>query len=491
MTMLSSQTYPHGTQHPLMLPGASGSQYGGSSMGVDVAGPSGSLSFPSDMSGVHFPSSHHSMYSNYHFNTGPPEYATGLSQMHGLGSALTTDTQGSVNYTHSPSPSDSSLDEDGSAYSSSSPPPSTNPLPTTAETEEYLRRTLEIPRHVPVDLNALSEPDKKQPPITNMIKLAIWGSKHKKLTLRQIYDEIEKRFPSLKESKDKPWQRSIRHNLSLKAIFVRVERPVSHPGKGFYWAIDIRQGEGNKRDRKRKDHSGSGKGSRSHEDEDDFSEDLEDDEPSPQRVIQGRSGERRGTRQPLRLPQEGQILPGPYTQPSGSLLQRQPGLSQGASLLNPSHPLPPSNTGPNMRWDQRSQYPNMPASSSSSPSHRHGMLPTMTNMGMQMQMDRGGPPPGFPNYTLPPNIEHNPFGRNATEPVLGRQNFPITGYPQGSISMPQMGQSSSMPQTVQPSMMMMGMPAHGHHSSGSSSRRPSPEDDDPSNVRRLRRHRAQ
>ncbi|KDR78661.1 hypothetical protein GALMADRAFT_24097, partial [Galerina marginata CBS 339.88] len=72
-----------------------------------------------------------------------------------------------------------------------------------------------------------------------LIKLAIWGSPSKKLTLRQIYDAIETRYPSWKTASDKPWQRSIRHNLSLKAIFVRVERPVNHPGKGCYWALDV------------------------------------------------------------------------------------------------------------------------------------------------------------------------------------------------------------------------------------------------------------
>ncbi len=36
-------------------------------------------------------------------------------------------------------------------------------------------------------------------------------------------------------------------------MFIRMERPVSHPGKGYYWKLNIRMGEGNKRDRKRKD----------------------------------------------------------------------------------------------------------------------------------------------------------------------------------------------------------------------------------------------
>ena len=36
-------------------------------------------------------------------------------------------------------------------------------------------------------------------------------------------------------------------------MFIRMERPVSHPGKGYYWKLNVRMGEGNKRDRKRKD----------------------------------------------------------------------------------------------------------------------------------------------------------------------------------------------------------------------------------------------
>ncbi|KAF9532693.1 hypothetical protein CPB83DRAFT_807158 [Crepidotus variabilis] len=205
-------------------------------------------------------------------------------------------------YAPSPAGSDSSLEESsGSAYSSShsqspsslGPTPISMALPTNQETEEYLRRTLEIPPHLPIDLRALPEPtEKKQPPITHMIKLAIWGSKHKRLTLRQIYDEVERRYPSLKDLQDKPWQRSIRHNLSLKAIFVRVERPTSDPGKGHYWAVDIRQGEGNKRDRKRKDTSGRASTSRS-EDDEEFSEETEDDRSSFV-MLGGRHGDRRG-----------------------------------------------------------------------------------------------------------------------------------------------------------------------------------------------------
>ncbi len=118
------------------------------------------------------------------------------------------DMRHSMLHTPSPGEPDSSSEEQGSAYSSPSITPlSFGSLPSYNETEDYLRHHLEIPAHIPVNLRALPDVTaKKQPPITHMIKLAIWGSQYKRLTLRQIYEEIEKRYPSLKELHDKPWQ---------------------------------------------------------------------------------------------------------------------------------------------------------------------------------------------------------------------------------------------------------------------------------------------
>ena len=89
---------------------------------------------------------------------------------------------------------------------SSAEPSSTEP--SSEETEEYLRRTLAIPPHMPLNLSSL--PDEplgtKSPKISDLIKLAIWASPDHKLTLRQIYNAIEERYPSYRKASDKPWQ---------------------------------------------------------------------------------------------------------------------------------------------------------------------------------------------------------------------------------------------------------------------------------------------
>jgi hypothetical protein len=56
------------------------------------------------------------------------------------------------------------------------------------------------------------------------------------LPLAQIYQWISDRFPFyvLTES---GWQNSVRHNLSAKEYFIKIERPLHDPGKDHYRAI--------------------------------------------------------------------------------------------------------------------------------------------------------------------------------------------------------------------------------------------------------------
>ncbi|KAK6992031.1 hypothetical protein R3P38DRAFT_2571548, partial [Favolaschia claudopus] len=86
-----------------------------------------------------------------------------------------------------------------------------------------------------------------------LAKLAIYGSTWSTrgmLTLQGIINALQDRFLFFRQNPGEPWTRSIRHFLSLKAMFVKVEQSMSR--KGVLWTLDITQGEGDKRKRKRR-----------------------------------------------------------------------------------------------------------------------------------------------------------------------------------------------------------------------------------------------
>ncbi|KAG6817227.1 hypothetical protein H0H87_011284 [Tephrocybe sp. NHM501043] len=163
--------------------------------------------------------------------------------------------------------------------------------------DDWLRESAGIRLTDPVNLWSLPDPPTPttRPNVTYkvLVSLAIYGSKYGRLSLQEIYNVIEERFPYYRnlpeeigrdgKSGGKKWQRSVRHNLSLEAIFVNENRNINEPGKGGYWHVTNRHGYGQKRERKRKGKSSSSSTSsrESHsvkaEDDDDIYDDEEDD----------------------------------------------------------------------------------------------------------------------------------------------------------------------------------------------------------------------
>ncbi|KAJ7156165.1 hypothetical protein C8R46DRAFT_833623, partial [Mycena filopes] len=121
--------------------------------------------------------------------------------------------------------------------------------------DAYLRHQLCLHPSAPVDLRAIADPPLGQKPFASLptlVKLAIHGSKERRLTLAGICDALVGRFVWFREHRgDDAWKNSVRHNLSLNKVFRKITREVTHPGKGCYWALDLSGGEGYKRVRKR------------------------------------------------------------------------------------------------------------------------------------------------------------------------------------------------------------------------------------------------
>ncbi|KAJ1720716.1 hypothetical protein LPJ61_006126, partial [Coemansia biformis] len=75
-------------------------------------------------------------------------------------------------------------------------------------------------------------------PYATLITYAILQDPRKQMTLSEIYAWLMDYYPYFKTA-GSGWKNSIRHNLSLNKLFMRIPRPINEPGKGAYWSVDL------------------------------------------------------------------------------------------------------------------------------------------------------------------------------------------------------------------------------------------------------------
>ncbi|XP_072932267.1 uncharacterized protein [Epargyreus clarus] len=91
-----------------------------------------------------------------------------------------------------------------------------------------------------------SNSDKKPPYSYSTLICMAMRYNNDKMTLSAIYTWIRENFKYYRNA-DPTWQNSIRHNLSLNKVFVKVARSKHEPGKGGFWKLDLAHLEGTKR----------------------------------------------------------------------------------------------------------------------------------------------------------------------------------------------------------------------------------------------------
>ncbi|VDB99164.1 unnamed protein product [Peniophora sp. CBMAI 1063] len=75
-----------------------------------------------------------------------------------------------------------------------------------------------------------------------LLRAAILGSPDRRLSIRELYQELMNKFPyyaRLSPDELQRWKQTIRHNLSVFSIFVKIDKQPGDPIWGSYWTIDL------------------------------------------------------------------------------------------------------------------------------------------------------------------------------------------------------------------------------------------------------------
>ncbi|KAG2154549.1 hypothetical protein DEU56DRAFT_769162 [Suillus clintonianus] len=136
---------------------------------------------------------------------------------------------------------------------SPSSPTSDGSLNATVEFHQYDPPYKEHAPHpnCPDTLACLPDTDgRPQHTLPVILRCAILGSARRRLTIREIYAAMEDKYLYFRTA-GPTWKQSVRHHLSLNRLFEKQPRPVTDPGFGSYWTVNLSAPPGTKRPRKR------------------------------------------------------------------------------------------------------------------------------------------------------------------------------------------------------------------------------------------------